>query len=141
MLAMLRISLDLIEVDRLGVFGPLDRVNRLGCKVGPTSDAGERALRHTAIGRKLWFGTPSAGGSRFVETMLAAIETCRQQNRSAFDFVAEAIEVNFARRKTPSRLPGPRTVARSGHPAPTKVPEEALFFRRGQLRFMTEDRL
>ena len=52
--------------------------------VEPTNNAGERALRHAVIWRKLSFGTQSAGGSRFVETMLTVIETCRQQKRNAF---------------------------------------------------------
>jgi hypothetical protein len=36
-----------------------------------------RSLRHAVIWRKLSFGTQSAAGSRFVETMLTIIETCR----------------------------------------------------------------
>jgi len=43
--------------------------------VEPTNNAGERALRHAVIWRKLSFGTQSASGSRFVETMLTVIET------------------------------------------------------------------
>ena len=38
-----------------------------------TNNASERALRHGVIWRKLSFGTQSAGGSRFVETMLTVI--------------------------------------------------------------------
>ena len=53
--------------------------------VEPTNNASERALRHAVIWRKLSFGTQSADGSRFVETMLTVIETCRQQNKSAFE--------------------------------------------------------
>jgi transposase len=34
-------------------------------------------LRHAVIWRKLSFGTQSARGSRFVETMLTVIETSR----------------------------------------------------------------
>jgi len=74
--------------------------------VEPTNNASERALRHAVIWRKLSFGTQSADGSRFVETMLTVIETCRQQQRSAFEFVAEAVQASFARQKTPSLLPG-----------------------------------
>jgi len=48
-----------------------------------------------------WLG----GVSRFVETMLTVIETCRQQNKNAFDFVAEAVQASFARQNTPSLLP------------------------------------
>jgi len=45
--------------------------------VEPTNNAGERSLRHAVIWRKLSFGTQSAAGSRFVETMLTVIESCR----------------------------------------------------------------
>ncbi|MBL9161688.1 MAG: transposase [Planctomycetaceae bacterium] len=51
----------------------------------PTSNAGERALRHAVIWLKLSFGAQSAPGSRFVETILTVLETCRQQGRSVFD--------------------------------------------------------
>jgi hypothetical protein len=36
--------------------------------------------------------------------MLTVIETCRQQNKSAFEFVAEAVQASFARQKAPSLL-------------------------------------
>jgi transposase len=74
--------------------------------VEPTNNASERALRHAVIWRKLSFGTQSADGSRFVETMLTVIETCRQQNQSAFNFVTKAVQAHFARQKAPSLLPG-----------------------------------
>jgi transposase len=74
--------------------------------VEPTNNAAERALRHAVIWRKLTFGTKSAAGSRFVETMLTVIETCRQQNRDVFGFVTTAIERRFARRSAPSLLAG-----------------------------------
>jgi transposase len=57
-------------------------------EVKPTNNAGERSLRHAVIWRKLSFGTQSVAGSRFVETMLAVIESCRQQRRNAFSFIA-----------------------------------------------------
>ena len=55
--------------------------------VEPTNNAGERSLRHAVIWRKLSFGTQSANGSRFVETMLTVVETCRQQDRNAIAFL------------------------------------------------------
>jgi hypothetical protein len=73
--------------------------------VEPTNNASERALRHAVIWRKLSFGTQSAAGSRFVETMLTTIETCRQQNRSVFDFVTQAVADHFAGQPAPSLLP------------------------------------
>jgi transposase len=56
------------------------------------------------IWRKLSFGTQSERGSRFVETMLSVIETCRQQKRNVFAFVTAAVEAHFARRPAPLLL-------------------------------------
>jgi transposase len=74
--------------------------------VEPTNNASERALRHAVIWRKLSFGTQSGGGSRFVETMLTVIETCRQQSRNVFAYVTAAVQAHFAQHATPSILPG-----------------------------------
>jgi len=57
------------------------------------------------IWRKLSFGTQSAAGSRFVETMLTVIETCRQQRRNAFDYLTAAIEARLTGQPAPSLLP------------------------------------
>ena len=67
-----------------------------------TNNGSERALRHAVIWRKLSFGTQSARGSRFVETMLTVIETCRQQGRNTFTFVADAVHAQFAGRPVDS---------------------------------------
>jgi transposase len=74
--------------------------------VEPTNNAGERSLRHAVIWRKLSFGTQSASGSRFVETMLTVIETCRQQRRNVFTFLAHAVEAHLAHQPAPSLLAG-----------------------------------
>lgn len=74
--------------------------------VEPTNNASERALRHAVIWRKLSFGTQSAAGSRFVETLLTVIETCRQQSRNVFAFVATAVQAHLGHQPTPS-LAGP----------------------------------
>lgn len=73
--------------------------------VQPTNNASERALRHAVIWRKLSFGTQSNRGSRFVETILTVVETCRQQKRPVFDYVAEAVQARGAGRKPPSLVP------------------------------------
>ena len=72
--------------------------------VEPTNNASERALRHAVIWRKLSFGTQSAGGSRFVETMLTVIETPRQQSRDVLAYVTAAVEARFAQQSCPSLL-------------------------------------
>jgi len=94
-----------------GMCGPLyDYRDRLWTfleveDIEPTNNSSERALRHAVIWRKLSFGTQSQAGSRFVETMLTAIETCRQQNRSVLDFVTQAVTAHFAGQNIPSLLP------------------------------------
>ncbi len=70
--------------------------------VEPTNNASERALRHAVIWRKLSFGTQSANGSRFVETLLTIVETCRQQSQNAFTFLTRALEAQFAHQPAPS---------------------------------------
>lgn len=72
--------------------------------VEPTNNASERALRHAVIWRKLSFGTQSPGGSRFVETMLTVIESCRQQSRNVFEYVTTAVQAHYANQSTPSLL-------------------------------------
>lgn len=72
--------------------------------VEPTNNSSERALRHSVIWRKLSFGTQSASGSRFVETMLSVIETCRQQGRPIFHYLADTLAAHFAHQPTPSLL-------------------------------------
>jgi len=72
--------------------------------VEPTNNASERALRHAVIWRKLSFGIQSAAGSRFVETLLSVIETCRKQDRDVFAFVTQSLEHHLAHQPPPSLL-------------------------------------
>jgi transposase len=72
--------------------------------IEPTNNGAERALRQAVIWRKLSFGTQSAAGSRFVETMLTTIETCRQRRTNALTFVTQAIEAHFAGKQPPLLL-------------------------------------
>jgi transposase len=73
--------------------------------VEPTNNASERALRHAVIWRKLSFGSQSPDGSRFVETMLTVIESCRQQSRNVFEYVTSAVQAHYSHQTTPSLLP------------------------------------
>jgi len=74
--------------------------------VEPTNNAAERSLRHAVIWRKLSFGTQSEPGSRFVETLLTTIETCRQQHRSVIDHITQSIQAHFHKQPPPSLLTG-----------------------------------
>lgn len=73
--------------------------------VEPTNNAAERALRHAVIWRKLSFGTQSASGSRFVETLLSVVTTCRQQHRDVLTFLTSAVTAHFDGQPHPSLLP------------------------------------
>ena len=73
--------------------------------VEPTNNVSERALRPAVIWRKLSFGTQSARGSRFVETILTVVETCHRQSRNSFDYLTAAMHAHFADQPTPSLLP------------------------------------
>ena len=60
------------------------------------------------------FGVPAspawvvkhASGSRFVETMLTIIETCRQQRRNVLDVITAAVEAHQHGQQAPSLLRG-----------------------------------
>lgn len=72
--------------------------------VEPTNNASERALRPAVIWRKLSFGTQSAQGSRFVETILTVVETCHKQSRNSFEYLTTAMQAHFAGQQAPSLL-------------------------------------
>ena len=85
--------------ERLWTFLEVERVE-------PTNNASERALRPAVIWRKLSFGTQSAGGSRFVETILTVVETCHRQRRNSFEYITAAVQGHFAGQHPPSLLSG-----------------------------------
>lgn len=74
--------------------------------VEPTNNVSERALRPAVIWRKLSFGTQSARGSRFVETILTVVETCHRQSRNSFEYLTAATQAHFAGQPAPSLLAG-----------------------------------
>jgi transposase len=59
--------------------------------VEPTNNPAERSLRTPVIHRKLSHGTRSHHGERFAERALSAAATCRQQQRSLFDYLTELL--------------------------------------------------
>jgi hypothetical protein len=66
-----------------------------------------RALRHAVLWRKTSYGTDSAGGSRFVETMLTVVTTCRQQKRNVLVYLTACCQAWYADTAPPSLLPQP----------------------------------
>ena len=59
------------------------------------------------IYRKLSFGPQSPSGSRYLECILAVSETCRLQNRNAYEFLIESMRAKFASITGPSLLTEP----------------------------------
>ncbi len=58
--------------------------------VEPTNNAAERGLRRAVLWRRKSFGTQSAEGSRFVERVLTAVTTLRQQGRDVLAYLTAA---------------------------------------------------
>jgi len=75
--------------------------------IEPTNNTAERTLRPAVIYRKLSFGTQSALGSRYLERILTLSETCRLQNRNAYEFLIESMRAKFTGQAAPSLLPAP----------------------------------
>lgn len=73
--------------------------------VEPTNNAAERALRPGVLWRKGSFGTQSAAGSRFVESMMTVVTTLKQQQRNVLEYLTEACEAALRGDAAPSLLP------------------------------------
>jgi len=73
--------------------------------VEPTNNAAERALRRGVIWRHHSYGTQSASGSLFVERILTAVMTLRQQNQDVLDYLATACRAATLGSPAPSLLP------------------------------------
>jgi transposase len=73
--------------------------------VEPTNNAAERPLRRAVLWRRRSFGTQSDAGGRFVERILTAVTTLRQQDRDVLDYLTEACAAAIRGGKDPSLLP------------------------------------
>lgn len=79
--------------------------------VEPTKNAAERALRPGVLWRKGSFGTQSADGSRFVETMMTVVATLRQQHRNVLAYLTDACQAAHTGMPAPSLLPHHSAIA------------------------------
>ena len=68
--------------------------------VEPTNNSAERALRIAVQWRKVCFGNRSANGELATARLLTATQTCKIQQRSALDYLTEAVRCH--RRGLPS---------------------------------------
>jgi transposase len=74
-------------------------------EVDPTNNAAERAIRPGVLWRKGRFGTQSAEGSHFVETMMTVVAMLKQQHRKVLHYVTAACEAAVWDAPAPSLLP------------------------------------
>jgi len=58
--------------------------------VEPTNNNAERPLRRAVMWRRKSFGTQSESGSRFVERILTAVTSLRQQGRDVLEYLTSA---------------------------------------------------
>jgi transposase len=73
--------------------------------VEPTNNSAERGLRRAVLWRRRSFGTQSEDGSLFVERVLTAVTTLRQQKRDVLDYLTQACAAAMRGDKAPSLLP------------------------------------
>jgi len=73
--------------------------------VEPTNNSAERPLRRAVLWRRRSFGTQSEAGSQFVERILTAVTTLRQQRRDVLDYLTAACTAAICHDPAPSLLP------------------------------------
>jgi transposase len=76
--------------------------------VEPTNNSAERPLRRAVLWRRRSFGTQSAAGSQFVERILTAVTTLRQQQRDVLEYLTAACVAAIREERAPSLLPSSR---------------------------------
>lgn len=87
--------------------------------VEPTNNAAERPLRRAVLWRRRSFGSQSDVGSRFVERILTAVTTLRQQNRDVLDYLTDACAAANRGGIAPSLLPTALTTVPASDSLPT----------------------
>src|SRR5207245_1843895 len=73
--------------------------------VEPTNNTAERSICPGVLWRKGSFGTQSAEGSRFVESMMTVVATLKQQRRNVLEYLTAACEAALLGEEAPSLLP------------------------------------
>jgi transposase len=73
--------------------------------VEPTNNSAERGLRRAVLWRRRSFGTQSEDGSHFVERVLTAVTTLRQQKRDVLDYLTQVCAAAMRGAPAPSLLP------------------------------------
>ena len=72
--------------------------------LGPTNNLAEQAIRFVVIDRRITQGTRGEPGRQWCERIWTVMATCAIQGRSAYEFLAEAVEAYLHGRPAPSLL-------------------------------------
>jgi transposase len=75
--------------------------------VDPTNNAAERSVRKAVLWRKGSFGSQSETGCRFVERILTATATLRQQGRGVLEYLVAVAHAPLTGVPPPSLVPAP----------------------------------
>ena len=73
--------------------------------IEPTNNFTEQAIRYIVIDRKVTQGTRGDRGRRWCERIWTTLSTCDLQQRSAFEFLCDAVRAFFRGQAAPSLLP------------------------------------
>lgn len=73
--------------------------------IEPTNNLAEQAIRFVVIDRRITQGTRGEHGREWCERIWTVIATCAMQNRSAYEFILDAVNANFNGHTAPSLAP------------------------------------
>lgn len=75
--------------------------------VAPTNNSAEQAIRFVTIDRHITQGTRSEKGQRWCERIWTMLATCTMHNRSAYDYLVDAVKAHFNGEPAPLLIPHP----------------------------------
>jgi transposase len=76
--------------------------------VPPTNNAAERGIRVPVIDRRITQGSRSLMGRQWNARIWTVLGTCRKQDRSAWQFLQDALSAHYGHTPAPSLLPQPQ---------------------------------
>jgi len=75
--------------------------------VEPTNNSAEQAIRFVTIDRHITQGTRSEKGQRWCERIWTILATCSMQNKSAYDYLVQAVWAHFNGESAPLLISSP----------------------------------
>ena len=72
--------------------------------IEPTNNVAEQALRFVVLQRRMTQGTRGARGRAWCERIWTVVATCRQQKRSIYNYLENALQAHFTGQPSPSLL-------------------------------------